>query len=664
MIPATYLTGLRWSTIFLSALALSIGWGIRGNFGHEYGAMIPGALAGIVVCLLSGRADWRERVAYFGFFGAVGWAFGGSMSYGQVLGFVHSAHAPTQYYGFFCLFIIGFLWGGIGGAGTAFPAVAPRDRMTEVFRPLVWILVVWFLLDYVALPAFETWESSYAQTWRRQASALYWFDADWFAAVSALVALGLYDLWDRRFRGAGLLLLLVCGGAALGCTLQALSDVTHLSDVLAWLFVWPQVDASRLPALAEAQGTTVEAVKATLTYNWPNFLVRNPQHVGWLFGAILGAILYFRKQGRFSGGTIFVYMATGWMLGFLLGPVLFNFGGAGLRMTPPRGDDWAGIVGLYIALLVWLRRNGMLPAAYASLVTAAFGGLGFAGAAFIKLLALRLGNPNVETDAALIEAWKHWQSANWHSVLEQTYGFINGIGLAIAMGLLARRKGHVLPGHVARPWTETFSVAFVLFVVGWLNIYKNVPEWVEHVKNVPATMKAPLFGAVELSADAWFGIAFVAIGLCTVALMSRHRREPIAMLPNTALGKGQLFFLVTLWVFVIANFERAMPGFTEQRLITEWVILLNAALATWLILTLPRNVEVTVGELGQMDYARPLRNAWWGVAIALVLSSMVFPAAVRSLYEGKGAGHAGKDIRFGPDATWRVRPLQIGLDHK
>ena len=664
MFADKHLTGLRWSTIFLAALSLSIGWGIRGNFGHEYGAMIPGALAAIVVCLLSGRADWRERVAYFGFFGAVGWAFGGSMSYGQVLGFSHSAVASTQYYGFFCLFVIGFLWGGIGGASTAFAAVADRDKLTGVFRPLVWIFVVWFVLDYIALPAFETWESSYAQTWRRQASALYWFDSDWFAAISALFALAVYDLWDRRFQGIAACLLLAGSAAIVGFLLQGLFDLTRITDVLAWLFVWPQVDASRLPALAEAQGLSIDAVRATLTYNWPNFLVRNPQHTGWIFGALVGTVVYFRKYGRFTGGTVFIYMAGGWMIGFLLGPVLLSFGGAGLRMTPPRGDDWAGIIGLYIGLLWWLRRNGMLSAVYASLITASFGGLGFAGATFIKTIGVSLGNPNLISDPATVEIWKHWQSANWHSVLEQCYGFINGIGLAIAMGLLAKRKGLAQPGRVPRPWTEIFAAAFVLFGVGWFNVYKNVPEWVEALKVVPARMKAPLFDAIALSADAWFAIVFVEIAACVIALMKRHQRQPIAMLPDTALGKGQLFFLVVLWIFVIANFERAMPRFTEQRLITEWVILLNAVLATWLILVLPRNVEVKVPELGQIDYAHPLRHARWGVVMALVVSSLVFPAAVRWTYGGKGVGHAGNDIRFGPAATWRVRPLQIGLDHK
>src|SRR4029079_10966348 len=110
---------------FLTALSLSVGWGIRGNFGHEYGAMIPGALAAMAVVLLSGRPDWWARAAHFGLFGALGWSFGGSISYMQVIAYTHSGHSLSVLYGFACLFLIGFLWAIFGGAGTALPVFLP-----------------------------------------------------------------------------------------------------------------------------------------------------------------------------------------------------------------------------------------------------------------------------------------------------------------------------------------------------------------------------------------------------------------------------------------------------------------------------------------------------------------------------------------------------------
>src|SRR5262249_38166643 len=117
-------------------LSLSIGWGIRGNFGHEHGAMIPGVLAALAVVLLAGREDWHPRCMLFAFFGALGWAFGGSISYMQVIAYTHSGHSPSVLYGFACLFVIGFLWAAMGGAGTALPACLDRDRLKEFFVPL------------------------------------------------------------------------------------------------------------------------------------------------------------------------------------------------------------------------------------------------------------------------------------------------------------------------------------------------------------------------------------------------------------------------------------------------------------------------------------------------------------------------------------------------
>jgi hypothetical protein len=111
----------------LTALSLWLGWGIRGNFGHEYGAMMPGALAAMAAVLLSGRDDWQRRIVYFAMFGALGWSFGGSISYMQVVAYTHSGDSTSVLYGFACLFVIGFLWAALGGAGTALPAVVDQE---------------------------------------------------------------------------------------------------------------------------------------------------------------------------------------------------------------------------------------------------------------------------------------------------------------------------------------------------------------------------------------------------------------------------------------------------------------------------------------------------------------------------------------------------------
>src|SRR6266850_1579699 len=292
-------------------LSLSIGWGIRGNFGHEYGAMLPGVLASLAAVLLSGRADWHRHGVFFAFFGGLGWSFGGSISYMQVIGYTHSGHSGSVLYGFGCLFLIGFLWAAMGGAGAALPAFLTRERLTEFFLPLTVVFAAWTLQDFV-VPRWFPEDPAF-----RQNSALYWYDTDWVAVLVAIVA-------------------------------------------------------------------------------------------------VLGLAMVRRRIGLAS--SLILHMAVGWWVGFL---VLVNL--LGWRMTPPRGDNWAGCVGMVAGMWIFFQRHGLPGLTLASILTGLIGGFGFATGNALKL-------------AGLAGGW----NTNWHSVLEQTYGFINGIGLAVTLFLVAR----------------------------------------------------------------------------------------------------------------------------------------------------------------------------------------------------------------------------------
>lgn len=666
------LGGLRPGTILLAGLSLSIGWGIRGNFGHEYGAMIPGALTAIAVCLLSGRNDWRDRVAYFGMFGALGWAFGGSMSYMQVVAYTHSGQLASQHFGFFGLFFLGFLWAAMGGAGTAFPAVVDKERLTAIFRPLCWIFVGWFLFKKFLLLYFETlFPANYDATWSRQAAYTYWFDADWMETTAAIVALLAFELWDNRAEHLGrfkvaLLPLCVGGFALLGFLVHLVLYFTGLDTVVANVLVHYQVSPDFVAAAAAERGMSEAAVLSDQLINWPNVVLFFPEHVGWFVGALIGLAVYFVRFGRFgSGSSLFMHMCLGWFGCFLLFPVLLGHpiydGEMWFRMTPPRGDNWAGVLGVVIGTAIWLIRNQYVPVVYAMLVSGIIGGLGFSGGQLIKLMGLRPGNREVTADPAIVEQWTHWNSANWHSILEQTYGFFNGVGIAIAMGLLATRLGRNDGRPTERRWTAVFAVAFVLFGVSYLNMFKNVLQWVKD-DALPAVMAMPLVDGVEWSAAVWFNIIFGFAALVGIFLLSRHLRQPIALVPATALGKGQLLYIAFLATVTVMNFERALAAFSAGRLITEGVIFLNAIVAVLLIVLLPREGK-TVPRVGLVDYGHALyRTAWLGV-VALLIATLGMTWVARGLYGDSFSGHAGEQFRFGDDATWKVKPTEKSKKH-
>ena len=202
------LPGLRPWAIFIVALSLSIGWGIRGNFGHESGAMIAGVLASIAACLMSGRSDWRRRVAFFALFGGLGFGFGGSISYMYPISFAGSEQWSTCIYGFFTTFYEGLLWAGIGGMGAALPAVMDRRRLNAFCMPVAFVLFImafsklWlepWLSEILVIPDVDKMDA----TWHRHHNPLYWFDADWFPALMALMGVCLYDLCERRFPASG-----------------------------------------------------------------------------------------------------------------------------------------------------------------------------------------------------------------------------------------------------------------------------------------------------------------------------------------------------------------------------------------------------------------------------------------------------------------------------
>jgi len=506
----------NWHAILLTALSLSLGWGIRGNFGHEFGAMIPGALAAMAVVLLSGRADWWRRVAYFAMFGALGWSFGGSMSYMQVVAYTHSGHSPSVLYGFACLFLIGFLWAALGGAGTALPALTDRDRLTELFAPMSAVFLAWWLQGAL----FDPW---FRLTLAPRGYRLDWYDTDWIAALTAIAAVLLLALRRRRFDRATALVL---------------------------------------------------------------------------------------------------HLALGWWLGFL---VLVEV--LGLRMTPPRGDNWAGCVGMTLGMLVYCLRSGLGGVAYASLITGVIGGIGFTAAAMLKLVEVTSG---LET--------------NWHSIMEQTTGLFNGIGVAVGMGCLARRAPRLTDSPPTRRWTEVYAVSFVLLLVTYLNLRKNPVEWVK-VKAVPAS----LYG---LPAQVWFDLAYVLVALAVIALLVRHLRRPLVIIPSAWLGKGQLLYLVFLWWMVVGNFERALVSFAPQRLVTEGVIHANAVACTLLLLFC--SGAVLAPKIHPVSSYRALiRKAIVIGAACAVLSVLADWAIVRSIYGDRFAGHAGLHIRFGPNATVR-----------
>ena len=202
--------------VVLAALAMSVGWGFRGDYGHEAGAMVPGALLGLAICLASGREDWWRRSTIMAMCGAIGWAFGGQMSYGRVIGYTASSSLPDVAYGYASLFLIGGLWGGIGAAILALSVTESRSCLERFAGPLIVLGLTWIGMDL----------SGHTES---LAKIFYLNDTDWIAASSALIVGVVYAAVIRRERQPCYLIMSLAAGWWIGYVVLTLGLGLHMT---------------------------------------------------------------------------------------------------------------------------------------------------------------------------------------------------------------------------------------------------------------------------------------------------------------------------------------------------------------------------------------------------------------------------------------------------
>lgn len=115
-----------WRDILLPGVAMMLGWGLRGFIGGgAFGAMIPGAMVALCLCLVRNRRGAALAAA----FGAVGIGIGGEMTYGQTVGYI--VKQETFFWGLAGLTLKGAVWGFLGGAILAM-SFLPRLTMRLV----------------------------------------------------------------------------------------------------------------------------------------------------------------------------------------------------------------------------------------------------------------------------------------------------------------------------------------------------------------------------------------------------------------------------------------------------------------------------------------------------------------------------------------------------
>ena len=152
--------------IIIVGMALGTAWAIRGQFGHEHGAAWAGGIGVLAILSLSRRADWFKRMPAIAALGAIGWGVGGMMSYGMVVGYGRGTDFGNVYYGLLMLFVIGALYGFIGGGAFGLALESSEQKkpkwaslITQMVAGgyLLWGILIYQLEWHMTPPRSELW---------------------------------------------------------------------------------------------------------------------------------------------------------------------------------------------------------------------------------------------------------------------------------------------------------------------------------------------------------------------------------------------------------------------------------------------------------------------------------------------------------------------------
>src|SRR5688572_22742529 len=133
----------------LGAVAMSLGWGLRGSIGGgSLGAMIPGAMIGLVLCLMLQRHSDAGLIAAFA---AIGVGFGGQETYGQTVGL--SLQPETFWWAILGFVIKGAVWGLLGGAFIGIALERQRYSATQLLAGFaIMVFGTWLGWQYLNSP--------------------------------------------------------------------------------------------------------------------------------------------------------------------------------------------------------------------------------------------------------------------------------------------------------------------------------------------------------------------------------------------------------------------------------------------------------------------------------------------------------------------------------
>jgi hypothetical protein len=156
----------HWINQLIVGMTLGTAWAVRGQFGHEQGAAWAGGIGALALVLVAGRKDWYSKALTIALVSAIGWGAGGMISYGQIVGYGRSDDFFNASYGLLMLFMIGGLYGLLGGGLVGLNLSSTRQKKVPWGQLVAEMtaggtITYYFLIDQLELlmtpPRSEAW---------------------------------------------------------------------------------------------------------------------------------------------------------------------------------------------------------------------------------------------------------------------------------------------------------------------------------------------------------------------------------------------------------------------------------------------------------------------------------------------------------------------------
>ncbi len=259
---------------------------------------------------------------------------------------------------------------------------------------------------------------------------------------------------------------------------------------------------------------------------------------GLLGGGLVGLVLDSTSKNKVKWGSLMAEMVAGGLIAYF-----FLIEQIGFKMTPPRSEAWAIILGAGLAMLWYMAREKRNSAIRVAIFSALGGGFGFAFGNFLQIM----GN--------VLEV-----QFNMWNVMEYSIGFFGGIGMAYGVYSSKWPVEETMP----KKWVNRAAL-FILIVVIPLIVYRESLSFEYFVKR--------LGEIVNLESVATVSASFVGIVLVFMAAILCWKLKDGNYLKKDV----KFFFFLYLAVYIFISY--AITGlFAGEMELNHHLYILNIIL--------------------------------------------------------------------------------------